>query len=156
MEKTIEEEIYENIKALEDIDKIQSKVRNDIVSKLATVVLTMDIDPAKEKPSSILAKTALIDSYIKTSESLHIPKENIIKLKQKSKAVEDKKDAEAMIAKTIVDFLSKVPTELERSPNNGKLVTSVDDTIEKIIKDDNIEVNEGELTIDKPTVNLDT
>ena len=117
-DRSIEDQIEDDVRRLEEHSKHTGSLRKNIVDKLAKTVDTMIIDPANDKASALEAKMGIINTLLGAIKDSDDQKINLIKLKQRVKADNITEDSVKMISNTVTEFMRRIDKALDESVAN--------------------------------------
>jgi len=144
----IEDQIAEDIKLLNEFASNNHDVRKKIITKLEDVVDSLDLNPNEDKAMLTEAKLGVINTLLKALEDSESSKISLIKVKQKSKADQEREDDLKMISRTVVEYVKSISTNMSKPTNTNPMD---DSKLDKALSDANIEILDGELELPNAT-----
>ena len=146
-DRSIEDQIEDDVRRLEEHSKHTGSLRKNIVDKLAKTVDTMIIDPANDKASALEAKMGIINTLLGAIKDSDDQKINLIKLKQRVKADNITEDSVKMISNTVTEFMRRIDLKVNiTSPSNNEVTPdAADKALDESVANHDIKVLPGEL-----------
>ena len=152
----IENTIKEHMEELLTLTNKQSIKKEKVIEKVYKAIEDMDLNPNKEKPSSLKAKTELIKVFNELIKEHETSLRENIKLEQKQLDLGLKENNNNLIEGILMKLNDKEVIDKIKKSNIGTTpMEMVDKELEDIIKEKNIEVTEGELKTDPKDIDLD-
>lgn len=149
-----EDEIKKEIIALSNISNDLQSKKEKILNKVINSIDKMSLDLDNEKPKKIEAKNAIINSSISLMDSIEKQKRDTLKFKANYDAIQKSNDD---MAKLITSILNRI--DLDKSDNKLKTIVesldNVDESIKEELTNNNIEINDEEISLDESKEDVD-
>lgn len=149
MSDEIAKQIEQDVRDLEQHNVVTGGIRKNIVDKLTTAVLNMQLDPDQEKASAIDAKMGVVNTLLKALSDQDNQKTDLIKLKQKIQSSHEKEDTLKVISATVSSFIQQLDTRInivfDEHASKETLSNERDALLDDIAKNTDIQVLDTEL-----------
>jgi len=149
-----EDEIKKEIIALSNVSNDLQSKKEKILNKVIDSIDKMSLDLDNEKPKNIEAKNAIINSSISLMDSIEKQKRDTLKFKANYDAIQKSNDD---MAKLITSILNRI--DLDKSDNKLKTIVesldNVDENIKEELTNNNIEINDEEISLDESKEDVD-
>ena len=149
-----EDEIKKEIIALSNVSNDLQSKKEKILNKIIDSIDKMSLDLDNEKPKNIEAKNAIINSSISLMDSIEKQKRDTLKFKANYDAIQKSNDD---MAKLITSILNRI--DLDKSDNKLKTIVesldNVDENIKEELTNNNIEINDEEISLDESKEDVD-
>lgn len=131
--------IQEDFSRLDLISKEAEDLKLNVISKLTGIVNDLDINPNTDSPRKIEVQMGVVNSYVSLLDSYEKQVRDTIKTKQKHDDIESLDNVSELVTNLLLSIKD------DKLPNEKLKDVKDDNELTKVIKENNIEISDGEL-----------